>query len=184
MANATVTLAAMRSTASYPPQLPHTDMAQHLLGYVRHYHADLERQLSLVSNIHEPLTPSGWSAAELAIHIFHMERRWILWGFHGKVLPDVWNDWHDGRPGTRWFAPTVTRADAVDKLAQNLNMFETTLREHDLSEPAATSGKFQESDPPQLSWIMLHIIDELARHLGQLDVALEIQCDSQGLNPT
>ncbi|WP_156192327.1 mycothiol transferase [Corynebacterium kalinowskii] len=174
----------MTSTASYPPQLPHMDMAQHLFGYVRHYHADLERQLGLVSNIHEPLTPSGWSAAELANHIFHMERRWILWGFHGQALPDVWGDWHDGRPGTRWFAPTVTLADAVAKLAQNLDMFETTLREHDLSESATTSGKFLESDPPQLSWIMLHVIDELARHLGQLDAALEFQRDPQAANPT
>lgn len=42
-----------------------------------------------------------------------------------------------------------------------------------LHEPARTGGRFTE-EAPELVWILLHVLQEYARHMGQLDVVREL----------
>ncbi|QTH60825.1 hypothetical protein J5O04_08385 [Corynebacterium hindlerae] len=45
---------------------------------MKYFHASLLEQASELPSIHVPLTPSGWSAAEILNHVAHMERRWLV----------------------------------------------------------------------------------------------------------
>jgi hypothetical protein len=44
-----------------------------------------------------------------------------------------------------------------------------------LSQRARTGGRFPTgTEPPTLGWILLHVLQEYARHVGQLDVVREL----------
>jgi hypothetical protein len=46
---------------------------------------------------------------------------------------------------------------------------------HELTERAVVGGRFaDEESAPQLQWILLHLIQEYARHTGHLDIAREL----------
>ena len=47
------------------------------------------------------------------------------------------------------------------------------LASHALGEIAAVGGRFRQ-DPPTLSWICFHVLQEYARHVGHLDIASEL----------
>ena len=48
-------------------------------------------------------------------------------------------------------------------------------RRTQLTETAAVGGRFtDEASAPQLQWILLHLIQEYARHTGHLDIAREL----------
>ncbi len=42
-----------------------------------------------------------------------------------------------------------------------------------LERTAAVGGRFDE-DPPTLAWICFHVLQEYARHVGHLDVVVEL----------
>ena len=42
-----------------------------------------------------------------------------------------------------------------------------------LERVAATGGRFDE-DPPTLAWICFHVLQEYARHVGHLDIVVEL----------
>ena len=57
--------------------------------------------------------PSGWTPVELLVHLRHVERRWLEWGFLGLDVGDPWADERDGR----WHVPDgVQPSDVVDQL--------------------------------------------------------------------
>jgi Protein of unknown function (DUF664) len=46
---------------------------------------------------------------------------------------------------------------------------------HELTETARPGGRFRDpASVPQLHWIMLHLLQEYARHAGHLDIAREL----------
>jgi hypothetical protein len=51
----------------------------------------------------------------------------------------------------------------------------TIVEAHELTEPSALTGRFRDPETaPQLQWILLHLIQEYARHVGHLDIAREL----------
>ncbi len=47
------------------------------------------------------------------------------------------------------------------------------LAEHSLDEAAPPGPRF-DHEPPTLSWICFHVLQEYARHAGHLDIAVEL----------
>ena len=46
---------------------------------------------------------------------------------------------------------------------------------HELTDVPAVTGRFRdEATAPQLQWILLHLVQEYARHTGHLDIAREL----------
>ncbi|GAA1988796.1 DinB family protein [Isoptericola halotolerans] len=118
--------------------------------------------------------PSGWTPMELLIHLVHMERRWFVWGFLGEQVPDPWGDHADGVPDGPWQVPDgVTAAELVAALHAGGRRTQAVLADHDLAERGAVGGRFT-ADPPTLTWICFHVLQEYARHAGHLDVAREL----------
>ena len=53
------------------------------------------------------------------------------------------------------------------------------LAEVPLDTVAATGGRF-DADPPPLAWICFHVLQEYARHVGHLDVVVELAGGATG----
>ena len=121
--------------------------------------------------------PSGWTPLELLVHLWHMERRWVVWGFLGEHVPDPWGDDVDGR----WHAPDWLTAeqDAADLRTIGMRTSEV-LAAHRLEEQAPPGPRFGDDEPATLAWICFHVLQEYARHAGHLDVAVELAGGEQG----
>lgn len=120
---------------------------------------------------------SGWTPAGLVTHLAYMERRWLQWGFLGEQVEDPWSD--GGRDG--WVAPSADPAPLLERLHREGRRTREIVLSHELTDLAATGGRFgTEQDTPQLQWILLHVLQEYARHAGHLDIARELADGSVG----
>jgi uncharacterized damage-inducible protein DinB len=147
--------------------------AEVLLGYLDFFR---ERAVAKVEGLPrgEAVTsrlPSGWSPLELLVHLTHVERRWLEWGFLGVDVGDPWADERDGR----WHVPDGhDPGDVVAALrARGARTREIALG-HALDARGAPGPRWRGADPATLERVLLHLVQEWARHLGQLDVVAEL----------
>jgi Protein of unknown function (DUF664) len=150
------------------------DLREILLLQLSYYRGSLLAKLDGLTD--EQLTttvlPSGWTPLELLKHLVFVERRWMQWGFDAEQVPDPWGD-HD--PGSeRWL---LESDDTLFALTERLRAIaartEATTRKAELTDRARLGGRFI-SDPPTLGWILIHLLQEYARHVGHLDVVREL----------
>ena len=114
--------------------------------------------------------PSGWSPLELLNHLAFMERRWFVWGFLGEEVDEPWGDSEDHR----WHIDPATTVDTiVAQLDDTARRTGDILASRSLAENGASGGRFGEN-PPTLAWICFHVLQEYARHVGHLDVVVEL----------
>lgn len=120
--------------------------------------------------------PSGWTPLELLRHLTHVERRWLCWGFAAEQVPDPWADGADGTPDGRWYVPEgTTTAKVLEQFAAQCARSRQIAAGASLEDRAAVGGRFPSpQDAPTLGWILLHLLQEYARHVGQLDVVREL----------
>jgi uncharacterized damage-inducible protein DinB len=148
-----------------------------LLGYLDYYRAALLAKLDGLSDqdLRASRLPSGWSPLELFNHLIHMERRWLEWGFAGRQVVGPWADHLDGDPeAERWVLPAdASLASLTARLEETAQTTTEVTADAALTDPAQLGGRFDQ-DPPALSWILLHVLQEYARHLGHLDVVREL----------
>ncbi len=114
-------------------------------------------------------TASELSLASLVKHLTTCERRWVVVSVAGRVDPDLW-------PVKDWNAEfQLTADDTVESL---LAGYAEVARETeqivagvpDLGAPAlADEPEFQRS----IRWVLLHLIEETARHAGHADIIRE-----------
>jgi hypothetical protein len=117
--------------------------------------------------------PSGWAPLELLVHLTWVERRWLVWGFLGEPTTDPWGD---NGPDGAWRVPQGWSADDVRAAftAQCARSREIVAGIPS-GQRAATGGRFAAAaEAPTLGWILFHVLQEYARHAGQLDVAREL----------
>ncbi|MBV9379260.1 MAG: DinB family protein [Streptosporangiaceae bacterium] len=144
-----------------------------LLAYLDAYRAAVLQKLDGLSGdeLRTSRLPSGWTPLELLNHLAYVELRWVHWGFNGERLD---SPWADAGPGGRWHVPGGRSAADVrrffmDTCARSRKIIEGA----GLTQEAATGGRFS-GQPPALSWILVHLLQEYARHLGHLDIAREL----------
>jgi uncharacterized damage-inducible protein DinB len=145
------------------------------LAWLDYYRSTVERKLSGLTEaeLRTSRLPSGWAPLELVKHLVFMERRWIRWGFAAEPMPEPWGD-TDRRD--RW---KLGPGDSLDGLLSQLRAGAERTREivtaADLGVSAAAGGRFSaDEEKPTLNWVLFHVLQEYARHVGQLDVALEL----------
>ncbi|WP_432491343.1 DinB family protein [Kineococcus gypseus] len=121
-------------------------------------------------------TPSGMGPHGLVRHLTNVERSWLRGVFAGEE--GLVYDWSEEDPDGEWrvpadvgmdrlledYAAETRRCDAVVTTASSLDV---TARHRDLS----------------LRWILLHLVEETARHLGHLDLLREQADGSTGEEP-
>ncbi len=121
--------------------------------------------------------PTGWSPLELVKHLRYMERRWLEWGFMGQPVPEPWGD----ETGDRW---TLKDEDTLESLVADLSSQAARSREiisaHELDEIGQPGERWAGADPANLERVLFHVMQEYARHLGHLDIVVELATGKAG----
>ena len=167
----------MRRVTLREPPRQLGDPAELLAGFLDGFRAALLDKLSGLpeAELRRSRLPSGWTALELLKHLTYVERRWLCWGFLAEQVPDPWGD-SGGDPDGRW---TVGDAETLQQLVGDFERQCARSREvaavASLGDRARVGGRFRTADEaPTLGWILLHVLQEHARHLGHLDVVREL----------
>lgn len=156
------------------PTVPVADERQVLLGYLDYFRSVLLEKADGI-DLHVSTLPSGWTPGELVNHLRHVERRWLEWGFEGLQVTDPWAD----RQDDRWHT-----TDDLATLSANLHAQAAITRRivesHDLDEPGQPGERWDGADPAPLRRVLLHLLQEYARHVGHLDVVRELRDGAVG----
>ena len=155
------------------------DRADVLLGYLDFFRArTVEKLLELpAAETTRSRVPTGWAPVELAHHLRHVERRWLEWGFLGAAVDDPWADGRDGR----WALPDGAGVEeVVAALRAQGERSRAVVAAHALDEVGQPGPRWRGAPPATLERILLHLVQEYARHLGHLDVVVELATGSQG----
>lgn len=158
------------------------DRDAQLLGFL-----DVQRRrvLELVEGLDEeqlrrPVLPSGWTVLGMIEHLGHAERHWFEGVATGRTTALPWSpaEWdptasfttaHPRDEVIAFYRDTVARADA---------MLESAAWD---AAPLGRHGHGEQTQIRDLRFIVLHMIEETARHLGHLDAARELLDGAVGL---
>ncbi|MER5913210.1 DinB family protein [Streptomyces sp. NPDC001982] len=159
-----------------------TDPRELLLAYLDYYRDALLRKLDGMSehDLRTSRLPSGWTPLALLKHLAFVERRWLRWGFAAEHVDPIWGE---SDPGTGTWSVAAEesteeiRALFLDECARS----RTIVAGAELHESARSGGGFNPPDHhPALTWILFHMLQEYARHVGQLDVVRELADGTTG----
>jgi Protein of unknown function (DUF664) len=154
------------------PRPDGADPAQLFAGYLDWYR---ETAIAKVTALDEDdrrrsVLPSGWTPIELLSHLAYMEQRWFVWGFLGEQVEAPWGD----SDGDRWHVPEDVGVEEVTAQLRGIgSRTREVLAGTPVDQRAALGGRFV-ADPPRLAWICFHVLQEYARHVGHLDIAVEL----------
>ena len=134
---------------------------------------------------HRSVVPSGWTPTGLVQHLGDAERHWFQQVVTGSEV-DLPGD--EDRPPYDPDAPFICDRPAAQVLAyyrQHCERSDEVLTRTPLS--AAPRGSHGDPDtdeqPADLRWVVLHMIEETARHAGHLDIARELLDGQTDLGP-
>lgn len=155
------------------PTNPRDDRPEVLLEYLDFYRQVVRDKVTGLDEgtLRSSRLPSGWSPIELVKHLVNVERRWVVWGFEGIPVADPWADQrHD-----RWYAgPDESVAQLLASLDEGGRHTRDVVLAHTLGDVGAPSERWGGSPPPRLERILLHLLQEYARHAGHLDIVREL----------
>lgn len=125
--------------------------------------------LAKVADVAEPAVrtagvPSGTSLLQLLKHLTAVELNWFIWAYAGADH-EQWDD--EGPVSADDTASDL--ADAYREAVARAN--ETVLTCTELDRPGARS--LRETPPPSMRWVLVHMIEETARHAGHADILRE-----------
>jgi uncharacterized damage-inducible protein DinB len=157
---------------AFPEPASTSDLRGLLLDYLDFFRGAVADKLDGMSEaeLGTSVVPSGWTPAGLVNHLVNVERRWLRWGFLGERLPDPWRD----AAVEGWITPDTDQAGLRLLLEEAGVRTRSIVEEHELTETATPGGRFDEASAPQLQWILLHLLQEYARHAGHLDISREL----------
>jgi uncharacterized damage-inducible protein DinB len=149
---------------------PVTDERSALLAFLEQQRLALRAAVWGLSDTDAGKRPSasGNSLGGLIKHVTRTERRWVQVSLAGRDLPDLWpiKDW----AADFMFEPTDSLPALLDDYAAAAAETEAiVLNVDDLAAPCALADSAQWNG----RWILLHLIEETARHAGQADVMRE-----------
>jgi hypothetical protein len=124
---------------------------------------------------HQSVVPSGWTPAGLIEHLSGAQFHWFIGVVAGEDTsppPDADVEPYDP------MAPFVTdwsAADIIDEFQEICARSDAILAVTPLSAaPRGEHGDPETAEPPSVRWVVLHVIEEIARHCGHLDIGREL----------
>ncbi|MGY4901874.1 DinB family protein [Streptomyces sp. 900116325] len=152
-----------------------------LCGFLDKQRADLLRKVEGVSDRDARMTPtvSSLSLMSLLKHSALWERRWFQVIIAGRILPGEWpeaevQDWQD----------EDFRVDEQDTVKRWTAFFEEQVAiSREIVAGLALEALCRRSDlvDRNLRWVLLHMIEETARHAGHADIIRESIDGSTGI---
>jgi uncharacterized damage-inducible protein DinB len=167
-------------TVPFPePTIPAASRTQVYLRYLDFFRDRLDAKLRSLSDaeLRSSRVPSGWTPLQLLKHLTYVEMRWLEWGFAGREVEDPWGDRQDGR----WYvAPEETLDGLLAKQAEQAERSTAVIESYDLDEAGQPGDRWDAEPPATLERVLLHLVQEYARHLGQLDIVTELAGGATG----
>jgi hypothetical protein len=165
----------------------HDPEAQALLAFLN---AQRDSVLAIVAGLdeqawHRSVVPSGWTPAGLVEHLGGAEWHWfqgVVVGKHPEPPPG------DDDPApydpTAAFVSDQPSAEIINFYRDQCASSDAVLAVTPLSaRPLGRHGDPEMDEPPDVRWVVLHMIEETARHAGHLDIARELIDGRTGLGP-
>jgi uncharacterized damage-inducible protein DinB len=155
------------------PTEPAGSAAEVLLRYLDYFRSVLVAKVQDLPDgeLRTSRLPSGWTPLELVTHLRHVERRWLEWGFEGRDVPDPWGDQRDGR----WHVgPDETLDGLLAALRDQAATTRAVVGRHALSDVGQPGERWDGAEPATLERVLLHLLQEYARHVGHLDIVREL----------
>ena len=155
------------------PSDPRASRADVFISYLEYFRTSVISRVEALSEseVRSSILPSGWSPLELVKHLTFVERRWLVWGFQGVALDDPWGD----RRGDRWYVgPDESRDALIEALRAQGEQSEVIIRTHDLETLGQPGPRWKDGVEATLERVLFHLLQEYARHLGHLDIVVEI----------
>jgi len=155
------------------PTAPAAGRAEVFLRYLDYLRESVLAKVSGLAEdeLRRSRLPSGWTPLELIKHLRYVELRWIEWGFRGRDVGDPWGDGRDNR----WYVPPEeTRAELTAALRAQGAHTRAVVEATDLAALGAPGPRWNGADPPTLERVLFHLLQEYARHLGHLDIVVEL----------
>jgi uncharacterized damage-inducible protein DinB len=161
-------------TPTFPsPTAPAASPAEVHLRYLDYFRAVLVAKLEGLpeAELRSSRLPSGWTPLELLKHVAHVEARWLEWGFEGRDIGDPWAD----QRGGRWHvSPDQSLTNLVGALQDQAARSRNIVQAHHLDEVGQPGERWDGAPPATLERVLLHLLQEYARHVGHLDVVREL----------
>ncbi|MEU8635943.1 DinB family protein [Amycolatopsis sp. NPDC048633] len=146
-------------------------------------HAQRESVLAILGGLGEdalttPVQPVGWTPLGMVEHLGYAERHWFQEIVTGTADPVAWPDDHE--PLTTPRSPDVVFAFYREQCRRSDEIFAAT--------PLSAVPELRHPTPladdiADLRGVVLHMIEETARHAGHLDVVRELIDGRTGLGP-
>ena len=167
-------------TIEFPsPTRPAAGTAEVFAGYLTYFRETLLAKVSALPDAERRTSrlPSGWTPVELVKHLRYVELRWIEWGFEGTAFDDPWGD----RNVDRWYvAPEESFAELAEGLRAQGEHTAAVLAGTELSAVGRPGPRWDGAEPPTLERILFHLVQEYARHVGHLDIVVELAVGAVG----
>ncbi len=156
------------------PGVQVSDPRELLLESLEWYRSALMRKIAGLSDaqLRTPVEPMGWSPLGMVNHLGWVERRWMRWGFAGEDLLA----YPPGSDDAEWSVPAEQSTDSViAAYFEEVERSRALVDGVDITATAAVGGRFTSPEQtPSLGRIVVHLLQEYARHVGQLDVVREL----------
>ncbi|GAA5199261.1 DinB family protein [Rugosimonospora acidiphila] len=130
--------------------------------------------------LRRPVLPSGWSCLDLVHHLALEERLWLrgIVGGQPVALPESADD-----DRAEWRVDAAATPEEVlglyrDEIARANAVLEAVSLD---APPRRLFSRWPDWHIRDVRWVVLHLIEETARHLGHLDVARELLDGRTGL---
>ncbi|MGP4111382.1 DinB family protein [Streptomyces sp. 4N509B] len=162
------------------PEPPVTgDEAATLLGFLDFLRATLAWKCSGLdaAGLRATVGPSTMTLGGMLKHLAFVEDHWCSHALHGRERAAPWRtvdwgadrdwDWHSADEDT----PEELRGLWRDTVARSRAQVAEALADGGLDRPAARA--WRDGRSPTLRWILVHLIEEYARHCGHADLLRE-----------
>jgi uncharacterized damage-inducible protein DinB len=152
---------------------PASSTSEVFLRYLDYFRSSLVTRLRSLPDdeLRGSRLPSGWTPIELLKHLQYVEFRWLVWGFEGEQVDDPWGDlrndrWHVGADETLDELIAALDAQAARSSA--------IVRARALTDVGQPGERWAGAPPATLDRVLFHLLQEYARHVGQLDIVTEL----------
>jgi uncharacterized damage-inducible protein DinB len=152
---------------------PRSSRAEVFISYLDFFRSGVIARVALLpeGELRSSRLPTGWTPLELVKHLTFMERRWLEWGFEGVQVDNPWGDQRDDR----WFVDeSETRDELLEALRDRGVRSNEIIRANDLETIGQPGPRWHGEPEPTLERILFHILQEYARHVGHLDIVVEM----------
>ncbi|TDC70751.1 DinB family protein [Streptomyces hainanensis] len=152
-----------------------------LLGYLEFHRATLAWKCADLdaAGLATTVGASAMTLGGLLKHLAYVEDNWFSWSLHGRERSAPWNtvDWK-ADPDWDWHSaaeddPDELREFWAESVRRSRTLVDEALASSDAGLDRLAGRGWSDGQTPSLRWILVHMVEEYARHNGHADLLRE-----------